>query len=58
MSNTSYREAGVDIDLEAAAIKALIKNLTYKRKGRCTMVGSVGHFAGLIDFGKIGRAHV
>jgi phosphoribosylformylglycinamidine cyclo-ligase len=56
MSNTSYREAGVDIDLEARAIKALIKNLTYKRKGRCTMVGSVGHFAGLIDFGEMALA--
>ena len=51
MSNTTYREAGVDIDLEAAAIKALIKNLTFKRKGHCSMLGSVGHFAGLIDFG-------
>jgi len=56
MSSTSYREAGVDIDLEATAIKALIKNLTYKRKGRCTMVGSVGHFAGLIDFGEMALA--
>jgi phosphoribosylformylglycinamidine cyclo-ligase len=53
MSNISYREAGVDIDLEATAINALIKNLTYKRKGRCGMTGSVGHFAGLIDFGEL-----
>ena len=56
MSSTSYREAGVDIDLEATAIKALIKNLTYKRKGRYTMVGSAGHFAGLIDFGDMALA--
>src|SRR5512136_692504 len=56
MSSSSYREAGVDIDLEATAIKALIKNLTYKRRGSCTMVGAVGHFAGLIDFGETALA--
>jgi phosphoribosylformylglycinamidine cyclo-ligase len=56
MSSTTYREAGVDIDLETTAIKALIKNLTYKRTGSCTMLGSVGHFAGLIDFGDIALA--
>ena len=56
MSSTSYRDAGVDIDLEATAIKALIKNLTYKRKGRGKMVGSVGHFAGIIDFGEMALA--
>jgi phosphoribosylformylglycinamidine cyclo-ligase len=52
MSNTAYRDAGVDIDLEASAIKALIKNLTYRRKGSYTMMGGAGHFAGLIDFGE------
>src|SRR5208283_5845382 len=41
----------VDIDLEATAIKALIRNLTFRRKGSHTMLGNVGHFAGLIDFG-------
>jgi phosphoribosylformylglycinamidine cyclo-ligase len=51
MSNSAYRDAGVDIDLEASAIKALIKNLTYRRKGSGTMMGGTGHFAGLIDFG-------
>jgi len=56
MSNTTYREAGVDIDLEATAIQALIKNLTYKRKGSCSMIGNVGHFAGLIDFGHMALA--
>ena len=53
MSNITYREAGVDIDLEATAIKALIKNLTYRRKGSFMMAGSPGHFAGLIDFGEM-----
>jgi len=52
MSNNTYRDAGVDIDLEAMAIRSLIKNLTYRRKGSCTMMGGVGHFAGLIDFGE------
>ncbi|MDD1700631.1 MAG: phosphoribosylformylglycinamidine cyclo-ligase [Methanoregula sp.] len=53
MNSTTYREAGVDIDLEATAIRALIKNLTYKRKGSFRMVGGVGHYAGLIDFGEM-----
>jgi phosphoribosylformylglycinamidine cyclo-ligase len=56
MSSISYREAGVDIDLEATAIKALIQNLPYKRKGRFSMIGSVGHYAGLIDFGEMALA--
>ena len=56
MSNITYREAGVDIDLEATAIKALIKNLTYRRKGSYMMAGSLGHFAGLIDFGEMALA--
>lgn len=51
MTENAYRDAGVDIDLEATAIKALIKNLTFRRKGNYTMLGNVGHFAGLIDFG-------
>jgi len=51
MTGNAYSEAGVDIDLEATAIKSLIKNLTYRRKGNYTMLGNVGHFAGLIDFG-------
>ena len=52
MSKNAYKDAGVDIDLEATAIKSLISNLTYRRKGSCTMMGGVGHFAGLIDFGE------
>lgn len=56
MSNNAYAAAGVDIDLEATAIKSLIKNLTFKRKGSCKMMGSVGHFAGLIDFGEMALA--
>lgn len=52
MTENAYRDAGVDIDLEATAIKSLIKNLSYRRKGKHTMLGNVGHFAGLIDFGE------
>lgn len=47
----TYREAGVDIDLEARAVRALIDSLTYQRTGAFSMLGKVGHFAGLIDFG-------
>ncbi|MDO8841363.1 phosphoribosylformylglycinamidine cyclo-ligase [Methanocalculus sp.] len=51
MSNATYREAGVDIDLEADAVKALIGSLSFRRTGEFGMVGDLGHFAGLIDFG-------
>ena len=52
MTEDAYREAGVDIDLEAAAVKSLISNLSYRRSGQNRMLGSVGHYAGLIDFGE------
>jgi phosphoribosylformylglycinamidine cyclo-ligase len=52
MTNHTYRDAGVDIDLEAQAIKALIQQLTYRREGAYQMHGGVGHFAGLIEFGE------
>jgi len=55
-AKSAYAQAGVDIDLEATAIKALIKNLKYRRKGKYTMMGAVGHFAGLIDFGPLALA--
>lgn len=51
MGKSAYATAGVDIDLEATAIKALIQNLTYRRNGKGKMMGTVGHFAGLLDFG-------
>jgi len=51
MSNATYRDAGVDIDLEAEAVKALIGSLTFRRSGEFGMAGDLGHFAGLIDFG-------
>lgn len=51
MSRHSYRSAGVDIDLEAAAVRALVRNLTFRREGSWSMYGELGHFAGLIEFG-------
>ncbi len=57
MSNHStYREAGVDISLESKAISALVKNLSFRRKGQYPMMGNVGHFAGLIDLGHLALA--
>lgn len=55
-AKSAYAEAGVDIDLEATAIKALIANLHFRRKGTTKMMGNVGHFAGLIDFGEMALA--
>ncbi|NLA38773.1 MAG: phosphoribosylformylglycinamidine cyclo-ligase, partial [Methanomicrobiales archaeon] len=51
MTEHTYREAGVDIDLEARAVRALVGSLTYRRRGAFPMLGAVGHFAGLIDCG-------
>jgi phosphoribosylformylglycinamidine cyclo-ligase len=47
----SYREAGVDIRLEADGVAALVRELTYRRTGPYAPVGGVGHFAGMIAFG-------
>jgi len=48
----TYREAGVDIDLEAEAISALVGNLTFRREGKYRMVSPAGHYAGFIEFGR------
>ena len=42
----AYRESGVDIDLEAQAVKALVSQLTYRRSGEFSMATEIGHFAG------------
>ncbi|HJJ98827.1 MAG TPA: phosphoribosylformylglycinamidine cyclo-ligase [Methanocorpusculum sp.] len=47
----SYKDAGVDINLEVDGIKALVHQLSYKRSGEHGMLGGIGHFTGLIDFG-------
>lgn len=52
MGRETYRSAGVDIDLVKEAIGALAGRVTFRRKGPYGMVGGVGHYAGLIDFGE------
>jgi len=52
----TYAKAGVDIDKENKAISALVKHLTYKRKGIGAPLTDVGHYAGLIDFGEYALA--
>ncbi|MDD1666901.1 MAG: phosphoribosylformylglycinamidine cyclo-ligase [Methanomicrobiales archaeon] len=52
MGRETYRSAGVDIDLVKEAIGALAGKVTFRRKGPWGMLGGVGHYAGLIDFGE------
>jgi phosphoribosylformylglycinamidine cyclo-ligase len=51
MSEFTYRDAGVDIDLEKEAIEALVRRITFRRKGSYPMLGEIGHFSGLIECG-------
>jgi len=46
----TYVDSGVDIFKEEKAIKGLISNIKYKRKGIGKPLG--GHYAGMIEFGK------
>ncbi len=50
MVNT-YAEAGVSQGEKAAHIAALIRELTYRRRGSGRPLTKIGHFAGLVDFG-------
>jgi phosphoribosylformylglycinamidine cyclo-ligase len=52
MGGETYRAAGVDIDLVEEAIGALTGKVTFRREGPFGMLGGVGHYAGLIDFGE------
>lgn len=52
MEQDAYRDAGVDIDLEAAAVKSLISELTYRRRDQYGMASEIGHFAGFVSFGR------
>ena len=52
MGRETYRAAGVDIDLVKDAIGALTGRVTFRREGPFGMLGGVGHYAGLIDFGE------
>lgn len=45
----TYAEAGVDIDREDAAVGALAGALGFARTGLGAPIGSIGHFAGLVE---------
>lgn len=48
----TYAEAGVDIEREDAAVGALAGALAFARTGIGAPLGTIGHFAGLVDFGE------
>lgn len=48
----TYAGSGVDIQREDKAIEALAGMVNFTRKGFGAPLGRIGHFAGLIDFGK------
>ena len=48
----TYAEAGVSQDEKAAHIAALIAGLTYRRRGTGRPLTRIGHFTGLVEFGK------
>lgn len=47
----TYAKAGVDIDKKSSSIAALVKHLSYRRKGTGRPIDLPGHFTGLVDFG-------
>ncbi len=48
----TYAEAGVSQDEKAAHIAALIGGLTFRRRGLGRPLTRIGHFTGLVEFGK------
>ena len=52
MAKLTYAASGVDITKENIAIEALAKKITYKREGTNPPLSGIGHYAGLIEFGK------
>jgi phosphoribosylformylglycinamidine cyclo-ligase len=48
----TYAEAGVSQDEKAAHIAALVSALTYRRRGTGRPLTRIGHFTGLVEFGK------
>ena len=48
----TYAEAGVSQDEKAAHIAALVASLTYRRRGAGRPLTRIGHFTGLVEFGK------
>ncbi len=48
----TYAEAGVSQDEKAAHISALVSGLAFRRRGLGRPLTRIGHFTGLVDFGK------
>ncbi len=48
----TYAEAGVDQSKKASHISAIVQQLKFKRSGLGKPYTSIGHFTGLIDYGK------
>ncbi len=48
----TYAEAGVSQDEKAAHIAALVSAMTYRRRGSGRPLTRIGHFTGLVEFGK------
>ncbi len=48
----TYSEAGVDIAKEKRIISSLVGSLAFSRKGLGAPLGTIGHYAGLIDLGE------
>ena len=48
----TYAEAGVSQDEKAAHIAALVSGLTFRRRGLGRPLTRIGHFTGLVEFGK------
>jgi len=53
---SAYAASGVDIRQEESTIKALTKKMTFKRQGLGAPLTEIGHYAGLLDFGKFAVA--
>ncbi len=52
-SRLTYSKAGVDIDAKSLAIRSLVNQLRYRRKGRGRDMKVKGQFTSLIDFGDV-----
>ncbi len=48
----TYAEAGVSQDEKAAHIAALVSAMTYRRRGAGRPLTRIGHFTGLVEFGR------
>ena len=48
----TYADAGVSQDEKAAHIAALVSGLTFRRRGVGRPLTRIGHFTGLVEFGK------